>query len=73
MLNHVALVGKVVNQFECTIVLDVDNEYIAVSAPEDFEIPKLNKGDIVGIRGKVVEHQQVIFDKITTIKPDTEE
>lgn len=68
MLNHVTLVGKVVNQFECTIVLDVNNQYITVNAPEDFDVPKFEKGQVIGIRGKLIEHQQVMVDKISLIK-----
>lgn len=70
MLNHVTLVGKVVNQFKCTIVLDVDNEYIAVNAPEDFDIPEFTEGQIIGVRGRIVEYQQVLIDSITLIKPE---
>lgn len=68
MVNHVTLVGKVVNQFECTLVIDVDNEYIAVNAPEDFDMPEFMEGQIVGVRGRIVEHQQVLIDSITLIK-----
>lgn len=66
--NQVNLVGKVVNQFECTIVLDVENQYIAVSAPEDFDMPTFEKGAVIGVRGKVIEHQQILIDTITIIK-----
>lgn len=68
MLNHVTLVGEVVNQFEQTIVIDVDNEYIAVNCVEGLEPPKLEKGQTIGVRGKLVEHQQVLVEKLSLIK-----
>jgi len=68
MLNQVVLVGEVVNQFEQTIVIDVDNEYIAVNCAEGLEPPKLEKGELIGVKGKIVEHQQIIIEKFSLIK-----
>jgi len=74
MLNQVVLVGKlkyVYNSFD-VIVLDVDGDDIKIEIPYDLHnvVDEKRIGDLVAIKGKIVEGVRVKAERLSFIEPN---
>lgn len=58
-MNLITIIGKVKNQYNNKIIVDVDSTLFTIKVFEEDKIKKITSGDIIGIIGKLDKDNQI--------------